>query len=126
MDARLVTDRVAYIISQLRWIKYIRFSCDTTAQIPFILKTAELLQKYGIKPWRLFIYLLVTADVDNAAERVEALKHLKGITIYAQAERNATANIIPNKEQLEFSQRYVYGGKYRTETWSEYKRKRNI
>ena len=82
--------------------------------------------KYGIKPWRMFIYLLVTEDIDNAVKRVNALKSLKGITIYAQAERNEREGIIPNKMQLEFAQRYVYSGKFRTESWDEYKERKGI
>ena len=120
MDARLVTDEIAQILSRLKWIKYIRFSCDTIGQIEHIVKTAELLQKYGVKPYRMFIYLLVTKDIDNASYRVEQLKKLKGITIYAQAERNESKGIIPNKLQLEFAQRYVYSGKFRSETWGKY------
>lgn len=126
MDARLVTDRVAYILSRLKWIKYIRFSCDTSAQIKAIENAAELLMKYGVKPYRLFIYLLVTKDVDNAAERAERLKKFKGITLYAQAERNESKGIIPNKIQLEFAQRFIYSGKFRSETWDNYCRRYNI
>lgn len=126
MDARLVNDRIAAILSRIKWVKYIRFSCDTTAQIKAIETAAELLLNHGIKPYKLFIYLLVTADVENAAYRVERLRKLKGITIYAQAERNERKGIIPNKLQLEFAQRYVYSGKYRKETWQEYCVKRSI
>ena len=120
MDARLVNGRIAKILSQLKWIKYIRFSCDTTAQIAAIEDAARLLMKYGVKYYRLFIYLLVTKDIENAAHRVEQLKKLKGITIYAQAERNERMGIVPNQLQLEFAQRYIYGGKFRKESWHEY------
>ena len=120
MDARLVTDNIARILSKLKWIRYIRFSCDSTPQIKAIFRTAELLQKYGVKPYKLFVYLLVTDDLENAAHRVDELKKLKGINIYAQAERNFSKGIVPNKQQLEFAQRYVYSGKYRSETWQEY------
>ncbi|MCM1008306.1 MAG: ParB/RepB/Spo0J family partition protein [Ruminococcus flavefaciens] len=126
MDARLVTDRIAQILSRLEWIKYIRFSCDTLAQIKAIENAAELLMKYDVKPYRLFIYLLVTKDVDNAAERAERLKKFKGITLYAQAERNESKGIIPNKIQLEFAQRFIYSGKFRSETWDNYCRRHNI
>ena len=126
MDARLVTDEIAKILSQINWIKYIRFSCDTIPQIEHILKTADLLQKHGVKPYRLFIYLLVTSDLENASYRVEQLKKLKGITIYAQAERNERLGIVPNPLQLDFTQRYIYGGKFRTETWEEYTKKRGL
>lgn len=126
MDARLVDDRVAKILAGLKWIKYIRFSCDQQAQIEPIMRTAELLGKYGVKPYRLFIYLLVTADIEDAARRVEALKRLGNITIYAQAERNERQGIVPNKMQLEFAQRYVYSGRYRQESWAEYLERMSI
>lgn len=125
MDARLVDDRIAKILSRLTWIRHIRFSCDNTAQVDAVLNTADRLLKYGVRPYRLFIYMLVTDDVDNAAYRVEQLKQLRGINIYAQAERNAQMGILPNAEQLEFAQRYVYGGCFRTETWEEYKKRKN-
>ena len=120
MDARLVDERIAKILAGLKWIKYIRFSCDQQAQIEPIVRTAELLAKYGVKPYRLFIYLLVTADIEDAARRVEVLKRLGNITIYAQAERNERQDIVPNKMQLEFAQRYVYSGRYRLESWEQY------
>lgn len=120
MDARLVNDRIANILARLKWIKYIRFSCDQKAQIGAILKTAELLEKHGVKPYRLFIYVLVTKDIDDAAYRVERLREIHNISLYAQAERNEAKGIIPNRAQLEFAQRYVYGRCYKKETWREY------
>lgn len=125
MDARLVDDRIAGILAQLNWIRFIRFSCDQKSQIDPIRRTIELLGKHGVRPYRIFIYLLVTADIEDAAYRVEALKGYTGINLYAQAERNERLGIIPNAEQLEFQQRYMYGGCYRKENWKEYyKRKR--
>lgn len=120
MDARLVTDEIAQILSKLKWIRFLRFSCDSIPQIAAIHKTSEMLEKHGIKPSKLFIYLLVTDDLDNAEYRVEQLKTLRGITIYAQAERNESMGITPNKLQREFASRYVYGGKFRSMTWTEY------
>lgn len=126
MDARLVDDRIAGILAQLDWIRFIRFSCDQKSQIEPIKRTIELLGNHGVKPYRIFIYLLVTSDIEDAEERVEALKGYTGINIYAQAERNGRLGIMPNKEQLEFQQRYVYGGCYRKETWKEYCERRNL
>ena len=120
MDARLVDERIAEILSQIKWIKFIRFSCDQKAQIEPIRNAINLLGTNGVKPYRIFIYLLVTADIQDAADRVEDLKVSKGISLYAQAERNKRLGIMPNKMQLEFQQRYVYSGSYRKETWDEY------
>lgn len=123
MDARLVTPEIADVLSQITWIRYLRFSCDQESQIEPILYTCKLLAERGVKPYRVFVYLLVTADLENASRRVEALKNMKGINLYAQAERNDALGIHPNKMQLEFAQRYVYGGCYRQETWREYLRR---
>ena len=120
MDARLVDDRIAEILSKIKWIKYIRFSCDTITQIASVENTLRLFEKYDVKPYRVFIYLLVTSNINNAVYRVECLKKFKGITIYAQAERNERLGIVPNKLQLEFAQRYIYSGKYRNESWDDY------
>lgn len=126
MDAKLVTNEIAEILSKVSWIRFIRFSCDQKNQIDPIRRTVELLGRHGVKPYRIFIYLLVTEDLRNASERVEALKGYKGINLYAQAERNARLGIIPNKLQLEFQQRYVYGGCYRSETWEEYRARKKL
>ena len=126
MDARLVDDEIADILSRLRWIRFIRFSCDQKSQIEPIRNTIELLGKYGVRPYRIFIYLLVTENIRDAADRVEALKKYKAINLYAQAERNERMGIVPNKMQLEFQNRYIYGGSYRNETWEEYCKRKVI
>lgn len=126
MDARLVTPEIADILAKLKWIRFLRFSCDSEAQIEPILRTCELLAGRGVRPYRVFVYLLVTADLDSASRRVEALKYLRGINLYAQAERNESLGIRPGKAQLEFAQRYVYGGCYRRETWQEYLNRKEL
>lgn len=78
------------------------------------------MESRGKKPYHLFVYLLVTPDVENAAYRVERLKRLKGINLYAQPERNERKGIIPNALQKEFAQRFVYGRCYLKESWTEY------
>ncbi len=120
MDARLVNDDIASILGKLEWIKYIRFSCDSKSQIEPIYRAVNQLGKHGIKPYKIFIYLLVTKDIDDAAYRVECLKKISGINIYAQAERNGRKNISPNKMQLEFANRYIYSRCYKSESWPEY------
>lgn len=126
MDARLVNEEVAKILARVKWMRFLRFSCDQKSQIEPIKNTIELLGKYGVKPYRIFIYLLVTTDLEDAAYRVEALKTYKGINLYAMAERNDRYGIYPNEAQIEFQRRYVYSGIYRRETWQQYCEKRGF
>jgi hypothetical protein len=118
LDARLVTPEIALILSKLSWMKYIRFSCDTDKQIPAIQNAIDMLAGYGVLPYKVFVYMLITQDICSAARRVEALKTFRWINLYAQAERNT--GITPNREQLEFAQRYVRSNVYRKENWEEY------
>ena len=126
MDARLVDERTAGIIARLKWIRFIRFSCDKIQQIDAIMNAAELLGRYGIKPYRLFIYLLVTKDIEDAEYRVQRLKTLKNISLYAQPERNESKGIIPNRAQKKFSLKYVDGRCFRKENWHEYCERNNL
>ncbi len=126
MDARLVDDRIADILSRISWIRFIRFSCDQKSQVEPVRKAIGLLGRHGVRPYRIFIYILVTPDLQDAMERVEALKAYKGINLYAQAERNERLGIMPNAAQLEFQQRYVYSGRYRIETWQEYCKRKGL
>lgn len=121
MDARLVTSEVADVLAKLDWIRFIRFSCDQKSQIAAVTRACKLLEARGKRPYNVFVYLLVTPDIDDAVYRVEALKQLRGLNIYAQAERNERLGIRPNREQLDFAQRYIYSGRYRSETWQQYR-----
>lgn len=126
MDARPVTPEVADVLARLKQISYLRFSCDQESQIEPILRTCELLRERDVRLYRVFVYLLVMSDLDNASRRVEALKGLRGINLYAQAERNESLGIRPGKAQLEFAQRYVYSDCFRRETWEEYIQRKGL
>ena len=120
LDARLVTKDIAKILSRLHWVRFIRFSCDAKEQLDSVETAINYLREQGIKPYRIFIYLLITEDLIDAETRVMRLKQYQGINLYAQAERNPRLGIMPGKMQLEYQQRYMYSGRYRKETWNEY------
>lgn len=127
MDVRLLNDDVCKILAQLKWIKYIRFSCDTESQLPYFEKLIDLFDKYGIAKSRVFVYMLVRKDLAEADNRLHKIASLcKNFNVYAQAERNDKKGIVPNKMQLEFTQRYVYGRCYKKETWEEYLNRHNL
>jgi hypothetical protein len=49
LDARLVTDDIARLLARVKWIKRIRFGCDTPGQIAECERATALIDKYGIK-----------------------------------------------------------------------------
>jgi hypothetical protein len=125
MDITRVDEEIAQILMRIKWIKYIRFSCDCESKLPYFARVSELFCKYGISRSRVFIYVLVRQDLAEAERRVRELHRIfKSFNLYAQAERNI--GVIPSKAQLEFAQRYVYRGLYKRETWAQYCARRGL
>ena len=101
LDARLITDDVADILSRLKWIQFIRISCDTDAMLDVCLSVIDKLGGHGIKPYRVFVYLLVQ-DLESAERRAIALRSA-GANPFAQPYRDFANNIEPSEEQKRFA-----------------------
>lgn len=101
LDARLITDDVAKMLSKLKWIRQIRMSADTDAMLDVVLTAIDRLGEYGVRPYRVFVYVLVQ-DVESAERRVIALRKV-GADPFAQPYRDFTANTEPPLEQRRFA-----------------------
>jgi hypothetical protein len=68
LDARLVTDEIAALLAKVHWIRYVRFGCDTTAQIAHVEKAASLMNKHGYKG-EYFLYCILM-DFQESYSRI--------------------------------------------------------
>lgn len=75
LDARLVTDDIARLLARVKWIKCIRFGCDTPEQIAEVERAAKLIDKYGFKG-EYFLYCILM-DFKESYRRVN---YWKGIS----------------------------------------------
>ena len=66
-----------------------------------MLAAINRLAVYGVKPYRVFVYLLVQ-DIDSAERRATALR-AAGAEVFAQPYRDFTNNIEPTTEQRRFA-----------------------
>lgn len=96
LDARLITDDVARMLVRLKWIRFIRMSADTDAMLDKVLTAIDRLGKHGVKPYRVFVYLLVQ-DIESAERRALALREI-GAEPFAQPYRDFTTNAEPPQE----------------------------
>ena len=101
LDARLITPEIAEIISRLKWIRSIRMAADTDAVLNTVIEKINLLGQYGVKPYRVFVYVLVT-DIESAERRCIALRDA-GADPFAQPLRDFANNIEPTEEQKRFA-----------------------
>ena len=70
LDARLVDNEFAELLASVKWIKYIRFACDTRKQIQECEKAIKLLRKHGYKK-EIFLYCILTEDITECNGRLE-------------------------------------------------------
>ena len=95
LDARLVTDEVAQLLAQVKWLKRIRFGCDTKAQVAQCGKAVELIDKYGYKG-EYFFYCILMGDEQECLNRINHWRN-KGHRYmpYAQPYRDFTGKFTP-------------------------------
>ena len=101
LDARLITPEIAELLSRLKWIRQIRMSCDTDQMLDVCLKAIKRLNDFGVKPYRIFVYLLVQ-DIESAEKRAIALREI-GADPFAQPYRDFINNTEPPEELKRFA-----------------------
>lgn len=100
IDARLVTDEIAKLLAKVKWIKRIRFGCDTTAQIRHCVDAIDKIRNYGYKG-EFFLYCILMDDIEEAYRRIEYWKEYGGkVLSFAQPYRDVCdQNDIPQWQQ---------------------------
>lgn len=69
MDSRLVTDDIADLLARVRWLKYVRFGCDTPGQIRTCEEAIERMRRHGFNGY-FFLYCILTSDFQESFSRV--------------------------------------------------------
>lgn len=119
LDARLITPEVAELLAKLKWIRFIRMSCDTDAMLGTVIHAIDLLRVYGVLPYRIFVYLLVQ-DIRSAEFRAITLRD-KGVEVFAQPYRDFEHNIEPTPEMKRFARWVNHKAIFNSvKTFSEY------
>lgn len=97
MDARLVTEDIAKILAQVRWISVIRFGCDTPKQIEECKRAMSLIDRHRKNPASYLLYTMIGDNIDECYVRLSAFRDNKRVRIVAQPYRdfNNPNQIIP-------------------------------
>lgn len=115
LDARLVTDEYARLLSKIKWIgNRIRFGCDTHAQIDDCERAMALINSYGFKG-EYFLYTMIGGKTDFkecysrlhywwVRHHEQREKHLPNIYPYAQPYRDPNQRNDPPMWQKDMAQ----------------------
>jgi len=118
LDARLIDNSVARLLSKIKWLPYLRLACDSLSMMDPVRKAINILRWNNVTPFRYFCYVLVK-DVSDALKRV---RFLKGIYVlpFCQPYRDKDGTP-PTKEQCAFSRWCNHRAIFRSVTWEDYK-----
>ena len=86
LDARLVTPEIAELLAKVKWIKRIRFGCDTPGQIEECERAVSLISSHGYRG-EFFLYCIILGFRESV-ERISFWKRDKGVVVHAQPYRD--------------------------------------
>lgn len=104
LDARIIANDkgIAKLLSRVKWTRFIRMAYDHSSATDDVFAAIELLQTYGVRPSKMFFYILVTDDLKNAERRALALDEVGAIP-FAQPYRDFDTNAEPPQPQKDFA-----------------------
>lgn len=77
LDARLIDDSMAKLLSKVKWLEPLRLACDSSSMMSVIQKAVEALRWYNTTPTRYSCYVLLRpGEIEDAVKRVRFLKGL--------------------------------------------------
>ncbi|MFA5423962.1 MAG: radical SAM protein [Phycisphaerae bacterium] len=117
LDARLIDDSIARMLSRVKWISGIRLACDTESSIDPVRKAIEALRWENYNG-PISVYVLVK-DVDEAIKRIRFLKGMK-VDPFAQAYRDKAGNT-PTEDQKRLARWVDHKAIFKSVKWSEYR-----
>ena len=95
LDARLIHEDIAKLLSKVKWLNCIRLGCDTPKQIEECEKAMSIIDHYRGKPMRYLLYAMINEDMEEAYCRLTHFMNNKRVRIVAQPFRN-----IDDKKQI--------------------------
>jgi len=117
LDAMFITPTIAEKLARIKWIRFVRLSCDHVSRIGYIEQAASYLREAGVHA-ELFCYVLVK-DIPNALRVVNRLNMI-GIKPFAQPFRPCVRDYVVPKEQAHFANWVNKAAVNAACTWEEY------
>ncbi len=118
IDAEHVTQPIAEKLARLKWIRFVRMSCDHVRRIDYIKQAAAYLREAGVHA-ELFCYVLVK----NIPDALRVVNELNAIDIkpFAQPFRPYVRYYVVPKEQARFANWVNKAATNAACTWEEYR-----
>jgi hypothetical protein len=91
IDARLIDDSIAELLSKIKWLRFIRLSCDSLSNLPIIEKAINNIGKYTKR--EIFVYMLIEkSKINDSLQIARILKNYKNVSPFAQPYLDPNSN----------------------------------
>lgn len=123
IDCRLIArdKSIAELLSKVSWIRYIRMAYDSSAITEEVKQAIAYLKEAGIKPYKMFFYMLVKdGQIEDAECRALMLDYLECVP-FAMPYRDLDNNIPPTAAQKRFARWVNMRATFKSCTYSNYK-----
>jgi len=119
LDARLIDDSMAKLLSKVKWLHPIRLACDTSESFKYLHQAVENLRWRNCSPRRYFVYCLVKDPV----EAMERIKRIKGLYCepFCQPYMDFRNNIMPDISQKKLARWVNMTSVFNSVEWENYK-----
>lgn len=88
IDARLVTDEIAKMLANVRWLNQIRFGCDTLKQVKECEEAMKKIDSYRKSPASYLMYAMINDDFIESFSRIDYWKEFERVRVVAQPFRD--------------------------------------
>ena len=118
LDARLIDRPIAKLLSQVKWLKPVRMSCDTYQMLPYIKKATRYLREYNCTPTIYFIFVL-TKDISSALKIVTLLRKWN-LDPFSQPYIDFSGKNNISQEQKNFARWVNHKAIFKSISWKDY------
>ena len=109
LDARLVTEEIAFMLAKVHWLCPIRFGCDTPKQIVECERAMKMIDSHCDTPKSYLMYTMINNNMQESYERLMYFRNNKRVRVVAQPFRdlNDPKQVIPQwqKDMARWSMR---------------------
>ena len=122
LDARIIAKNpdIARLLSKVKWSRYIRMAYDSSAVESYVMNAIYLLHQNGIPYSKMFFYVLIGKDTDDALRRIYQLRAL-GCKPFAQPYRDFSGKSQPTVEQKRIARWCNHKAIFNTVKYEDYK-----
>lgn len=122
LDARIIAKNqdIARLLSKVKWSRYIRMAYDSSAVESYVMNAIYLLHQNGIPYSKMFFYVLIGKDTDDALRRIYQLRKL-GCKPFAQPYRDFSGKNQPTVEQKRIARWCNHKAIFNTVKYEDYK-----